>query len=352
MNHSSETEATLKRIRSEVAQRKGIAESSLPVLQKEKPILQKVAGALERAHSKHCKAKKWPKLFRPLRRNQEAIDEELIGSAQTIVQELERLQKLVVPLVAQQSNLQTRSQRAIEQNRELAEKLERLEQAFSSLPGQDSPRAADAVAARLDAFYLAFEDQFRGSRALIKERLADYLPFLRVLQERIPDAVAVDLGCGRGEWLEFLKENGVMASGVDMNQRMVEQCRSLGLQATQGDAIIYLKSLPDASQAIVSGFHIVEHLAFPQLLELLRESFRVLRPGGIAIFETPNPECLRVSTYTFYMDPTHRNPVPLELLSFVATHVGFSSVHIERLHPYCEEGVLQGYGDYAGILTQ
>ncbi len=353
-------EATLRRIRQEVAKSKGGAAAESPSdpafypAPKEKKLpIQKAASAVERAKAKQEKAKRWPKLLRPLRRNQEAIDQELIASAAILTGEVESLQQRVLPLGMQQASLLHNQQALARRNQELTERVEALEEALAMVAERLAPE--EAILSQkpgMDAFYEALEDQFRGSRAAIKKRLAAYLPFLRGLQERIPEVKAVDAGCGRGEWLEWLQENGIAAQGVDLNARMVEQCRALGLEARQGDAIDWLKELPNASLALVSGFHLVEHLPFPKLLQLFQESLRVLRPGGIAIFETPNPEFPRVSSYTFHLDPTHRNPIPHELLSFVGTYAGFSSVEIARLQPSFEEGVLQGYQDYAGIFTK
>lgn len=221
-----------------------------------------------------------------------------------------------------------------------------------SAVASDSSLASELDTARLDEFYLGFENQFRGSRELIKERLQQYIPILDALKTRIPDATAVDIGCGRGEWLEVLGEQGIAASGVDMNSRMVATCKSLGLDAECRDGIAFLKNVPDKSLAMVSGFHIVEHLAAGPLLELFQQIHRVLLPGGIAIFETPNPEVPKVSTYTFFFDPTHRNPIPPELLSFIGTNCGFSEARVERFQPLVEDGKILGYLDYACICTK
>gem|GEM_PF-3820613 len=203
-----------------------------------------------------------------------------------------------------------------------------------------------------DAFYLAFENEFRGDRELIKERSRFYLPIIDQIKTVTGNAAAVDLGCGRGEWLELLREYGYEGVGVDLNECMVEECRVRGLKAESADGIAYLRGLPAGSLSLVTGFHLVEHLSFSQLFELFRETLRVLCLRGTAIFETPNPECLQVASYNFFLDPTHRNPIPQELLSFVATQVGFAGVRVERLHPYYEEGVFKGHGDYAGVFTK
>ena len=203
-----------------------------------------------------------------------------------------------------------------------------------------------------DNFYVAFENQFRGSREVIKERLTFYLPIVQETKARTGDGTALDLGCGRGEWLELLKENAFEGRGVDLNSGMVQECRSRGLEVECADANAYLRALPSGSLSLITGFHIVEHLPFAALLDLLLQSFRVLRAEGRAIFETPNPECLQVTNYRFFLDPTHRNPIPQELLCFIARYTGFGDARVERLHPYLEEEVLKGYGDYAGIFTK
>ena len=182
-----------------------------------------------------------------------------------------------------------------------------------------------------DPFYRAFEDRFRGSRTLIKERLKAYSPFLTHLTESFPGAKAVDLGCGRGEWLEFLKESGFSAQGIDLDEDMLAACTEMGLDARKGDAIKFLKGLPAKTYALVSAFHLVEHISFSQLRELVSESHRVLMPGGLLIMETPNPENLVVGSNSFYLDPTHQRPIPPALLNFIPEYVGFNRTRILRL---------------------
>lgn len=203
-----------------------------------------------------------------------------------------------------------------------------------------------------DAFYVAFEEQFRGSREVIKQRLSFYLPVIERAKADTDNCFAVDLGCGRGEWLELLQENGYTGKGVDLNFCMVEECKSRGLKVDDRDAILELANRPAESLALVTGFHIIEHLDFPHFYRLMCETWRVLRSGGVAIFETPNPECLKVSQYSFFLDPTHRNPMPQELLCFAASYAGFRQLRVERLQEYFEGGVSQGYLDYAGIFTK
>lgn len=180
-------------------------------------------------------------------------------------------------------------------------------------------------------FYRDFEDKYRGSRELIKDRLQVYLPFVLPLAALHPSLPALDLGCGRGEWLELLQDNRIPAQGVDLDNSMLAACSERGLSVCNADAIDYLKTQPNASYLVVTGFHIAEHLPFDVLQTLFAQARRVLVPGGLLILETPNPENLVVGTASFYIDPTHQRPLPSQLLTFMAEHEGFGLVKLLRL---------------------
>lgn len=182
-----------------------------------------------------------------------------------------------------------------------------------------------------DSFYRAFEDRHRGSRELIKERLRVYLPFINPLMDLNGECSVLDLGCGRGEWLELTGEAGFKAHGVDLDEGMLAACRERGLSVETQDAITALHQIPDESLMLVSGFHIAEHISFDALQEIVKEALRVLKPAGLLILETPNPENLIVGTSNFYLDPTHQRPLPPLLLSFLPEHAGFSRTKILRL---------------------
>lgn len=208
-------------------------------------------------------------------------------------------------------------------------------------------------------FYVAFEGQYRGSRELIKLRQEKYLPYILLLKRLFGEVNALDLGCGRGEWLELLGEYGIRARGVDLSEAMLSICRKKGFQVSQSDALAALKGCPDNSVQLISGFHIAEHLPFSILVELVQEAYRVLSPGGLLILETPNSENLQVASSTFYLDPTHANPIPSQLLSFLFSHSGFDSTDVIRLNADINPGpnswitlndVLKGVSrDYAAI---
>lgn len=182
-----------------------------------------------------------------------------------------------------------------------------------------------------DGFYRAFEDRHRGTLESVKLRQRVYLPLITPLARHYPNAAAIDLGCGRGEWLELLSESGFDALGIDLDDGMLAECRARGLNVRTQDAISALQGLPDASQAIVSGMHLAEHIPFDALQLLVQEALRVLLPAGLLILETPNPENIVVGTANFYLDPTHNRPLPPLLLSFLPEYYGFSRVKILRL---------------------
>jgi O-antigen chain-terminating methyltransferase len=189
--------------------------------------------------------------------------------------------------------------------------------------------------------YLEFEASFRGSREMIRERLKSNLGYFRENAGVLSEPV-LDLGCGRGEWLQLLKEENIPAIGVDTNTAMIQCCTDAGLEAYVGDALQYLAGLPAHSLAGLTAFHIIEHLPLEVFIRLIDEARRVVRPGGVVLFETPNPENLIVGACNFYIDPTHRNPLPPALVAFLLKARGFERVEIDRRHPADPALLLQG----------
>jgi 2-polyprenyl-3-methyl-5-hydroxy-6-metoxy-1,4-benzoquinol methylase len=200
----------------------------------------------------------------------------------------------------------------------------------------------------LDSLFCSIEDDLRGTREEIKESLSYYLP---ILEEAGIKSDIVDIGCGRGEWLEVIKEAGLSAHGVDSNRMMIEYTRGAGLEAIEADALSYLQSQPNNSLRCITAFHFVEHLTLPDLVGFLDECARTLKPGGLAVFETPNPENLLVGGCNFYLDPTHRNPLPSITLKVLLEARGFSRVEILPLHPPTP-AVLQGDDELTNQLNR
>lgn len=176
----------------------------------------------------------------------------------------------------------------------------------------------------------SFACRFRGSEEEIRRRQAFYLPFFQGLDE------ILDLGCGRGEFLELMRDAGLRARGADSNAECVEICRAKGLEAEHRDLFETLLEAPESSLGGIFCSHVVEHLPPSRLPELIRLAASRLHRDGLLAIETPNPECLATMAAHFYLDPTHRRPVPAALLKFYMEEFGFGGIQIHPLSPAVE----------------
>ncbi|MCA1869161.1 methyltransferase domain-containing protein [Agrobacterium genomosp. 3] len=210
-----------------------------------------------------------------------------------------------------------------------------IAEARARLPAEHQPAVTALEEASLDSLYVAFENRFRGSTSEILRRSERYLPIFRTNKPIAAGGVILDIGCGRGEFLSLLKRNNIATRGIDLNGAMVAEAKALDLDVLEGDAIAYLRSLPDHSLGAITGFHIVEHIGFKDLVSLFDIANRVLMPGGLVLFETPNPENLVVGACTFHYDPTHNKPLPPDYLRFVAEARGFTNARIIRKDEDC-----------------
>lgn len=191
----------------------------------------------------------------------------------------------------------------------------------------------------LDAFYLAFEQACRSSQQALEQHLQQYLTYLPPANQA---GKLVDIGCGRGEWLQLVKAQGYQAIGIEINPVMQDFCQQQGLQVELTSFLQWLQAQPSASLGAITAFQVAEHLPFELLFALVQEAKRTLQPGGLLLLETPNPENLLVASHTFYHDPTHRHPLTPTLMRFLAEYVGFVSPEILRSNPYPQEALLSG----------
>lgn len=186
----------------------------------------------------------------------------------------------------------------------------------------------------LDVFYANFEDKFRGTEGLIADRLRVYTPFFTKKNEvNFSKNPVLDIGSGRGEFLQLLSDNEIRSKGLDINHDMVKRAKAKGLNVIQGDAVSHLAGVKPQTYGAITGFHIVEHIPFGTLLSLISSAYTALIENGFVIFETPNPENVVVGSNTFYMDPSHLHPLPPPLLAFALEVSGFRNVEIKYLHP-------------------
>jgi len=208
------------------------------------------------------------------------------------------------------------------------------------IPDPDTRQASsrDVFAPALDAYkYLSFEDQFRGSREAIRERFESYVS---LFDNRSP---VLDVGCGRGEFLDLLKARGIDARGIDLNHEMAEACRSRGLDVTEADAVAFLATLGDGSLGGIFSAQVVEHLQPAYLLQFLELAFHKLRPGGRLVLETLNPACWVAFFDSYIRDITHVWPLHPETLKYLVVASGFSGARVEFRSPVREEDKLQAF---------
>jgi O-antigen chain-terminating methyltransferase len=170
----------------------------------------------------------------------------------------------------------------------------------------------------------------RGTPDEIK---ADVKQYLTVLNDAGISSDILDVGCGRGEWLEVLRDAGFRARGIDYNRIQIQHCKQLSLDVIESEALTYLRSLADESLNAVTAFHFVEHLPIQTLVRFIDEVGRKLRPGGLLLVETPNPENLLVGSCNFYLDPTHQKPIPIPTMKLLLEARGFRCLQVMKLHP-------------------
>jgi O-antigen chain-terminating methyltransferase len=222
------------------------------------------------------------------------------------------------------------TQRAIQT---IKRELEKRAPGGSAVAPTSEPATAGSS---LDSYkYVGFEDQFRGSRQEIRERAATYLPLFDGAGD------VLDIGCGRGEFLDLLREQGISGRGVDINDEMAALCRERGLNVTAGDALGYLLAQPDGSLGGLFAAQVVEHFEPGYLVRLLDAAYHKLRPGSKIVLETINPACWYAFFSSYIRDITHVRPLHPETLQYLLVASGFQRVEIRYAAPYPEESKLQ-----------
>ncbi|HET9264264.1 MAG TPA: class I SAM-dependent methyltransferase [Vicinamibacterales bacterium] len=223
----------------------------------------------------------------------------------------------------------------------LKRELERLMATRPDMAGAEpeppvTAARTEAFAPALDAFkYVGFEDRFRGPRELIRQRLESYVPMFEGARD------VLDVGCGRGEFLELLAGAGISGRGIDLNHEMAELCRARGLDVTEADAVTYLSGLPDASLGGLFAAQVVEHLQPAYLLRFLELAFHKIRPGGRIVLETLNPACWVAFFDSYIRDITHVWPLHPDTLEYLVLASGFPGADVEYRSPVPERDKLQ-----------
>lgn len=240
--------------------------------------------------------------------------------------EIER-EKALQQEIEREKALQQEIERQGEQQKEkdilLESKINKLSSRIDQL--EERKKIASLIT---DEMYLKFEENFRGTEGDICERQEFYVN--RYLKDKTFDSndIAIDLGCGRGEWLKRINELGLHAVGIDTNIRMIDECKKKGMEAKAYDALSYIRELDDNSVSIISAFQLIEHMPKSDVFILVREAYRVLKPQGVLILETPNICNIEVGASTFHLDPTHINPMHPDFIQFLAEYTGYETAEI------------------------
>ena len=221
-----------------------------------------------------------------------------------------------------------------------------LRQELERLRAQPSPPAAAVggasahdpgtqLAAPRDSYkYVGFEDRFRGAGVDIRARYADYAGQFEGAAD------VLDAGCGRGEFLEILRDRGIGAAGVDVNPQMVAECRERGLEVTEGDLLSHLASLPDGALGGLFAAQVVEHLEPAYLLRFIDTAFLKLRPGSRIVLETINVASWSAFFQSYVRDITHVRPLHPETLAYLVGAGGFRNVAVNYRSPIPPEHLL------------
>lgn len=194
-------------------------------------------------------------------------------------------------------------------------------------PVEATPERLDS---RIEIDWLKFADRFRGSEDRIRAMQSLYVAKFAGAQD------VLDIGCGRGEFLEAAQQAGIQARGIDLNAECIALCRNKGLNAEVADLFEYLPALPDRVLGGVYCSQVIEHIPPDRLPSMIRLLGERVRPGAKVAFETPNPECLAIFASHFYLDPTHARPVPSSLLAFYLEEAGFGHIEVRQLTPAVE----------------
>ena len=170
--------------------------------------------------------------------------------------------------------------------------------------------------------YFAFEEQYRGDEASVRERQQMYVEYFRGRDN------VVDLGCGRGEFLELLREADITARGVEAGLDQSLLCRDKGLEVVHQDLLAFLDSAPDDSLGGIFTAQVIEHMTAGNQLRYVSLAYRKCKAGSPVIFETINPQCVYALVRNFFLDPTHVRPMHPETLRFAMTSCGFRNVEL------------------------
>lgn len=242
---------------------------------------------------------------------------EIIQEQQKTIQNLQQEPERLAELVRTFSDFLHEDQRK-EVIRKLAEIYATSSNQSTRLVAEQNRRFLQEGSVPAGFDYLTFEDRFRGSELEIKNRHRRYVDYFT------HNEPVLDAACGRGEFLELLKENSVNASGVEINPRMVARCQEKGLDIHSADLFDHLQNLQDESLGGIFAAQVIEHMNYQAALRLISLAYLKMKVGGVLLIETINPASLFVFAHSLHLDPTHVQPYHPLTLEFLCRNFGFS----------------------------
>ena len=230
----------------------------------------------------------------------------------------------------------------------LKDQLDRLLAVLEEKKMPSSAAVREILEPLVDGPYTGFENRFRGSEDDVRRQQAPYLSYFR------PGGKVMDLGCGRGEFLDLLKTNGSEGFGVDGNSQMVERCRDKGLNCQAGDLLEKLAAQPDGSLDGIFSSQVIEHLPPAYLKKMIELCHAKLVPGGVLLLETVNPTSVFALVQIYFLDITHQRPVHPQALKFLMESAGFGNVEIKYSAELGEERLqnLPGADAAAAVMNR
>jgi len=230
----------------------------------------------------------------------------------------------------------------------LKEKLNELHSTLEEKKIPSPPQVREILEPLEDWRYTGFENRFRGTEEEVKKQQEIYLPYFK------NGGKALDLGCGRGEFMELLKENGIEAEGVDINGQMIDICRDKGLNCTKGDILEKLAAFEDGTLGGVFSSQVIEHLPPSYLTRMIELAFFKLGSSGCIVLETINPTSVFSLVQIYFLDISHQKPIHPQMLKFLLENAGFEEVEIKYSHPLELERLqnLPGADEMSSLLNQ
>jgi SAM-dependent methyltransferase len=230
----------------------------------------------------------------------------------------------------------------------LKEKLDRMLSILEDKRLPSQAQVKEILQPLEDWRYAGFENRYRGDEEEVKKQQAQFLPYFDKAGK------VLDLGCGRGEFLELLRENGIDAQGIDLNEQMIEICRDKGFDCQKGDVLESLNRCQDNSLGGIFSSQVIEHLPPQYLQRMIELAYFKLAPGGHLVLETLNPASVFGLVQIYFLDLTHQKPIHPQTLKFLMETSGFEDVEIQYSAPLEEEQLqtLPGADETASILNR